>query len=516
MKADEVMQTGGAGAAVRHLRDAPPIRGMEIEAPAVFDRPALPEFPIDTLPSWMRAMVEQLSADMEMAPDVAAMLGLSVLSTCCARRLVIEARPRQIEQLCLYTISVLPSGAGKSPVFKRMIRPIRDFEEATQKEFAPRVKVEQAEREVLRQKFADATKDLGKAQDSNAQTEAKVQLEDLAVQLTAREPVLPQIITNDVTSEKLAILLHQHGRMAVLDEEAGIFQNMGGRYSADGGANIEPYLKGHDGGTIRVSRVKREDFIAERCVLTMGITLQPRALRDLGNNETFRGRGLMARFLFALPQSNVGSRLLPETSTLTDATIADYERHVRALMTIPPIDDEPRQISMMPEARTAWFLFMRETEKRRGSDGDLGPLADWASKLDGAIVRIAGLLHCADRPRDPWSEPVDVPTVERAIRIGRYLIDHAKAAHGDFGSDDVTERAQKVTEWLKAKKIHSFKRALLLQAKVAGKGGRRDLDPILEHLIDRGLLVVMEQSPKKGQGRHPGPLYVVANEVLAS
>jgi hypothetical protein len=77
-------------------------------------------------------------------------------------------------------------------------------------------------------------------------------------QQAAREVVRsPRLVTNDVTPEALVSLLcEQRGRMALLTDEGGsVFEMMAGRYTD--APNLDPYLKGHDGGTIRVDRKGR-------------------------------------------------------------------------------------------------------------------------------------------------------------------------------------------------------------------------------------------------------------------
>lgn len=46
-------------------------------------------------------------------------------------------------------------------------------------------------------------------------------------------------------------------------------------------------------------------------------------------------------------------------------------------------------------------------------------ISDWASKYIGAVLRIAGLLHCADMEDD--KEEVTVSTMSKAIQIGKYF-----------------------------------------------------------------------------------------------
>jgi replicative DNA helicase len=515
MKTDDVL----VAAAAAHLRQAPPLaivppNGDSAEGPALFDLPDLPTFPVDALPTWIGTMVEAVALETETPADVAAMLSLSVLATACARRMVVEPRSGHVEQLCLYTISALPSGSRKSGVFKRIIAPVQAFEKELIKREAPRVAAETHKREVTEERLAAIKRDLAKADDREHVTGLTLELEQITAHLEENPaPKKPQLIVSDVTTEKLGMLLGDHGRIAVLDEEGGLFETMAGRYAKAGaGPNIDPYLKGHDGGDLRVGRVERDSFIAERPVLTIGMTVQPQVLNGLGDKSGFRGRGLTARFLYCIPQSRMGSRNLDTPPTPADV-IAYYNTGVRALLELPDPGDEPHRLVFSQEARAEWLAFARSIEPRRAPRGDLGNMADWASKLDGAVARIAGLLHAAECPQAPWTVEVPAETVARAVRIGTYLIEHARAAYGGFGTDEVAEQAQRVVEWIRRKKLRSFTLRDALRGELKGLEHKKAMEPVLESLTHRGIISPVEQGTGERGGR-PTTIYRVASEVL--
>ena len=59
---------------------------------------------------------------------------------------------------------------------------------------------------------------------------------------------LSRLIVDDVSPERLATLLRDHGgRIAVLSAEGDIFDVMAGRYSKGGVPNLGVFLKGHAG-----------------------------------------------------------------------------------------------------------------------------------------------------------------------------------------------------------------------------------------------------------------------------
>ena len=81
-----------------------------------------------------------------------------------------------------------------------------------------------------------------------------------------------------------------------------------------------------------------------------------------------------------------------------------------------------------------------EVEKRLTND--LADISDWAGKFVGAVLRIAALLHMAQNPSMPMFVDVSGETMKSAVRIGRYFLEHAKAAYSLMGADTVNKNAE--------------------------------------------------------------------------
>jgi putative DNA primase/helicase len=122
-------------------------------------------------------------------------------------------------------------------------------------------------------------------------------------------PAPPRLLVDDATPEALASLLaEQGGRIALLSPEGDVFDMMAGCYAQGGGPNLGVYLTGHAGDPLRVDRKGRPPEHVDRPVLTVGLAVQPEVLRQIADRPGFRGRGLLARFLWALPAGTVGRR----------------------------------------------------------------------------------------------------------------------------------------------------------------------------------------------------------------
>ena len=96
-----------------------------------------------------------------------------------------------------------------------------------------------------------------------------------------------------------------------------------------------------------------------------------------------------------------------------------------------------------------------------------------------------------------------------AIRIGRYLVQHALAAFEEMGVDPATEDARVVLAWLVRTNCESF---TVRDAHVALRGRfhrAADLALLLEVLAEHDYIRAKRASEREGPGRRPSPRYRV-------
>jgi hypothetical protein len=187
--------------------------------------------------------------------------------------------------------------------------------------------------------------------------------------------------------------------------------------------------------------------------LTVAISPQPDVLQNLSDRPGFRGRGLLARFLYGLPASPLGSRLLHPNPVPPEVAEA-YRAGVQRLLTLPPpasgTDGELStwQLRFSPDAYRSWKDFQRSIELLMREGGKLYYLKDWASKLPGAAARIAGVMHCVSAsPEDNCI--IDAAVMQQALNLSALLIDQAIAVFDLMQRDPVMEDAQRVLRWIR-------------------------------------------------------------------
>src|SRR5262249_17519221 len=159
--------------------------------------------------------------------------------------------------------------------------------------------------------------------------------------------------------------------------------------------------------SIRVDRTGRPSEHVERPALALTFAVQPSVLRDQGRKRAMRGRGLLARFWYFVPQTMLGRRELDPPPVPDEVTLAYHER-LGELLNLPPQPPKPassrgcggcggRFCTLSDEAHLALREFRGRIEGRlHPDDGDLFAMSDWAGKISGGVVRIAGLLHFAE------------------------------------------------------------------------------------------------------------------------
>jgi hypothetical protein len=336
-------------------------------------------------------------------------------------------------------------------------------------------------------------------------------------------PEIPRFVADDVTQEKLASLMAaQGGRIGVLSAEGGIFGIMAGRYSANRShANISVYLKGHAGDTLRVDRQGRAPEFIDRPALTLGLAVQPDVIHGLGQQPGFRGQGLLARFLYASPKSRVGHRDV-DPPPVPDAVRAVYHAKMRSLLELPFGTDahgtaSEHVITLSLGAYEVLMAFSAWLEPQLADFGPLAHMADWAGKLAGGVVRVAGLLHVSDHAGGPapWSIPIPESTMRRAITIGEYLIPHARAAFAEMGCDPAVADARYVLEWIRRGGVGSFTRRDCFEGTKSRFGVVENLRPALDLLEAHNYLRERLVLARAGRGRPPSPTYDVNPAALA-
>lgn len=460
----------------------------------------LPAFPVDCLPSIMRDYAMAVSANTQTSVDMAAVIGIGVLSACLQRKYVVEAMPGYIEPLNLYVLPIAAPGERKSSVMAKMTRALYDYEYDYNQEHEAEVRRNKHERESLERQIAGLQEKLKHTTSSREELELQ-HLQDTLADLPEAKPA--RFIADDCSSEALTKLLADNdGVISVISTEGGIFDIMSGRYNKQ--VNIDVWLKGHCGDPIRVDRLGRDAEYVPNPSLTAILSVQPSVLEEIMTNTVMNGRGLIARFLYAYPPSKVGSRVF--CAPMIPVSVEnEYRMMVYRLMNVPKLET-PIHLTLTDAAVRIMNEYFSQHERFLTGDGQ--PISEWASKYIGTVLRIAGLLHAAET--DMTDTAISADTIQRAIRIGTYFLAHASYAYSLLGCDVNMKKARFVLNKILKERITAVKRwELFSKCRCKYFKDKDDILPTLELLEANGYIRIDENIGKPGAGRKPDAVVVV-------
>ena len=141
-------------------------------------------------------------------------------------------------------------------------------------------------------------------------------------------------------------------------------------------------------------------------------------------------------------------------------------------------------------------------------------IADWAGKLVGAVLRIAGVLCRASVIRsdgfleDPAPLVVDEATMQDAISIGRYFTEHSRAAFSLMGADSLVKQSQYLLDAISKNGLVEFTRRDIMRLCRSFKTAD-EVQPVLNHLAEYGYIAMKGSNAPTGKGRPAGQVYLV-------
>lgn len=467
-----------------------------------------PEIPADVLPAWLGDMCGAVAASTQTPPALAVMIGLGVLATVLHRRFEVSPYDGYAEPLSLWTLTAMPSGSRKSAVFSALTAPLLRWEKTEyDRGRAERGRVASA-RKVAEKRIERLLQDAAKAKDDTARESIRAEIQHEKDTMPAEQRA-PRLFTEDVTAERLQAMLAEQGeRMAVLSDEAGIFQIMAGIYNG-GSANLDAFLKGHAGTAMRVDRAGREAHV-DKPALSFALALQPGVLSEVAASRRFRDSGLLARFLFAMPASNVGKRDVRQRVAVPEQVRDAYEAGIfRLLENRPMVPGSPRVLAMTEPALEAWTDFSQAIEDEQGEGGRYESITDWTAKLHGAVARIAALFELAEAGLH--AEEVSEQAVHQAVRLGLLLIPHAQAAFGLLGTDGIDTDANAIVKWFRGARALEFSRR---DCQKAMEGRFRNLERLTKALQRLAQNDVLRGYTRREKGKPPSEMYIINPKLL--
>jgi len=466
----------------------------------------LPEFPLDCLPDNARHVVTAVAKCNQVDPVLPATICLGMIAAAVAKKAVVDLQSH-IEPLNVYLVAVAPSGERKTKTMSDLTTPIYQYQRERQSAMAEVIREAQARASLLKRRLDKLEKQAASEDNGEARRELEGQVLSLAREIAQNPvPVPPVLVMDDVTPEALgARMADNDERTAVFSTEGGLFGILAGRYNERTGSNMDLVLKAHSGDPWSSDRIGRDTKTMASPALTIMLTVQPEVIAEIGRVREFRGKGLLARILYAKCKPQAGHRKRRIQPVHPD-TFAAYRELILSLLEME-VPSEPHVLTLSPDAQRIWDGFYEDVEKSMRSGGGLEHLKDWGSKLPGAVGRISGLLHFCKHGREAVRHQITEATVLDAATIGGYCAEHAAAVFGLMREDSRIESARTILEYLRRHKPARFKGRDVLAYKSAPKT-MDDITPGLKVLVERGYL-----RPRKAPASRRGRPEAVTYEV---
>ncbi len=426
------------------VKDILPDGGPVWREPIPLDEPAGPPFPVADLSGQLGAFVATVAESTQTPPDLAGVLALGTLSAAARGRYAVNIPEHDWrEPLVLQVVPFLESGERKSAVFAEITAPVSEWEREQHRHEEVAIRAWESRKRVLAKQLEVAERASAKGgetvETSPVMDMGKLQRQDAVEELVAHEMTRPhktRVVAHDVTPEMAKqMIVEQGGALAIMEAEGTFFSILAGRYQ-DGkkSAPLEVMLTGHAGEAITVDRKSAPSLHTPRGHLTIAVACQPHVAEAMGAVDGFRDRGGAARILPAFPPSKVGKRS-PTAAPIPDTLRATWVSTIRRILEYAPqrMTDSggclrPADLTLSREAYAAFQEFRCWHEPQLTHDGSMGDFRDWGSKLPGAVLRIAGLLHLAMH-NEPERLPITVDTLTQAVRLGAYFTDHARVMY---------------------------------------------------------------------------------------
>ncbi len=405
------------------ILDVPPTEAPSQDSRADEREEIVSPFPLQHLPPAAQAMAAAIAHTERTPETLAGCCVLGFLSASIGAGLQVASGPNRVTRGNLYIVPSAESGSGKSETFRHAAKPFFDFE----RELLENWKTEtlpglEAEADMLQSEIGSLMKNVSKGKSG-------VEREEFRDELAAKKKALaeveeqqnpPRLCCEDVTSEKLAVMLAQNQeQLASLSPDAGNIVNLLlGRYNKLDRTDEGIYLKAFSGDNCRVDRQGREPVLLQQPCLSALWLVQPDKVETLLGKTELTDGGLIPRLLVchtrAMPRPIVDG-----VAGIPAGTTNAWTLLIGKLIKTFRMAEEPFTIQPAPEARQMMNEHHNQIVERRLSD--LRDVTTFAARWNEQAWRIAVCLHAGLYGEDAGERMLSVEIAESAIVLADWF-----------------------------------------------------------------------------------------------
>lgn len=178
------------------------------------------------------------------------------------------------------------------------------------------------------------------------------------------------------------------------------------------------------------------------------------------NKSAFRGSGLIARFVYCFPVSNIGSRRY-DTSPVPENVAENYKNLVYKLLNTKFNYHDVKELYLHFDGKAyKEFVDYYNDYIEPQLVTDMAFCKDWGGKFHGLILRLCGIIHCvkcALTDSNPIENRVGIDTFCNAIEIAGYFREQAIYAYSLGDIDLGTVKAERVLNKIRSKGIREIR-----------------------------------------------------------
>ncbi|EKT55819.1 MULTISPECIES: YfjI family protein [Morganellaceae] len=445
------------------------------------------------LPEFFQQLIGHIHAQTGASTDIILPTLLGVMGMGCHDNFDVQPIQGIRYPTSLYTLVLAKSGSKKTTVFRMLIAPVIQWEEAQKREYGSAQAEYQRHEAIWKIELKAHEKHYQKMfKDNGDVAEARRQLDECLQQAPVK-PVQRRLIINDPTSEALTRELGQgYPVLTLASDEAGAL------FDGNLFHKISLLNSLWCGESISVSRVSRDsDFISD-ARFSILLMLQPELfnhyLRKKGTK--FRYSGGLARFLFV--DLNNSLTRLDDLNTLRldahafDAFSSVLIAHLDKSALRREYGGERQCITLTVEAQKYWYEQQRIISDCIKQDTAFSHYEDFIARYMEHASRIAAVMQVFMTPN---STLITKETLNAAFYITQWYLNHfiAKTDETREPSD-----AEKLLLWLEehlvSNKSYDFRRNDIIKNGPYSLRRSDRLRPALEKLQQEAKVQLFEKN----------------------
>lgn len=463
-----------------------------------FDEYDLLQFNLNVFPKLLKDFIISVSDFTQTPTDLSAICLLGMLSVSLQNKFEVEPVKGWTESLNTYTTVLLGPSNRKSAVFNLLMSPVLKYQQELEIEYNKKMKDNDLKISLLEKQIEKLKNDYVK----NKKPEILNELKDLNnTKNELSTGTKTTFILDNVTEEKLiSTLFENNEKVGIFSSEGDLFERFKSSVKIDS-HKTDVYLKSYSGDPLRVDRISRSTEILYSPALTICISAQPTVIEEMP--QKIIDRGLIPRFLIAVPTDNLGQREIFNAPNLDQNLKAMYNAFIQKLLEFEC--SEPITLKLTDEAFKLMKQYEYEIEQLFLKDQIYHEeLRGWGGKLLGNLLRIAGLIHVATHAQrvenlNEIPQSIAAATLQSIFELKNYFDMHIQKAFGIMRNTITYEDARYLLDKILkiAEKEESFtvgkqdiwqitKKKFVLGAK---------LDAALSILEDRGYIQIASGGP---------------------